>query len=124
MIKTLYFFFFFSSRRRHTRLQGDWSSDVCSSDLSGGRFKRLLGSAMDPAWVPGGKALLFTGFRRGGFGIYQMALPDTTVDAFALATDEAPPTWRWEDTLAKSTQRPEPYEPRYGLDLVQGGIAV
>src|SRR5205807_7835496 len=25
---------FFSSRRRHTRLQGDWSSDVCSSDLS------------------------------------------------------------------------------------------
>src|SRR2546426_8595129 len=24
--------FFFSSRRRHTRLQGDWSSDVCSSD--------------------------------------------------------------------------------------------
>src|SRR5688500_20344965 len=29
--KSLYFFF--SSRRRHTRLQGDWSSDVCSSDL-------------------------------------------------------------------------------------------
>src|SRR5256885_2384899 len=27
-------FFFFSSRRRHTRLQGDWSSDVCSSDLN------------------------------------------------------------------------------------------
>src|SRR5688500_20115407 len=27
--------FFFSSRRRHTRLQGDWSSDVCSSDLRG-----------------------------------------------------------------------------------------
>src|SRR3989454_7399171 len=30
----LYSFFFFSSRRRHTRLQGDWSSDVCSSDLA------------------------------------------------------------------------------------------
>src|SRR5256885_12516885 len=29
-------FFFFSSRRRHTRLQGDWSSDVCSSDLESG----------------------------------------------------------------------------------------
>src|SRR5256885_9429314 len=28
------YIFFFSSRRRHTRLQGDWSSDVCSSDLS------------------------------------------------------------------------------------------
>src|SRR5207248_8347180 len=28
-----FFFFFFSSRRRHTRSYGDWSSDVCSSDL-------------------------------------------------------------------------------------------
>src|SRR5256885_10995414 len=37
----LSYFFFFSSRRRHTRLQGDWSSDVCSSDLS----RRLLGSS-------------------------------------------------------------------------------
>src|SRR5437764_4389743 len=26
--------FFFSSRRRHTRYIGDWSSDVCSSDLA------------------------------------------------------------------------------------------
>src|SRR5205807_5420044 len=28
--------FFVSSRGRHTRLQGDWSSDVCSSDLENG----------------------------------------------------------------------------------------
>src|SRR6266498_5758481 len=41
------FFFFFSSRRRHTRCGRDWSSDVCSSDLSllrraaGGRFFML-----------------------------------------------------------------------------------
>src|SRR5699024_7838654 len=28
------FFFFFSSRRRHTRSKRDWSSDVCSSDLT------------------------------------------------------------------------------------------
>src|SRR5688500_20188535 len=33
--------FIFSSRRRHTRLQGDWSSDVCSSDLTGGLARRL-----------------------------------------------------------------------------------
>src|SRR5215831_19899571 len=26
--------FFFSSRRRHTRCLSDWSSDVCSSDLT------------------------------------------------------------------------------------------
>src|SRR6266487_1254079 len=34
------FFFFFSSRRRHTRWTGDWSSDVCSSDL----FQAYAGS--------------------------------------------------------------------------------
>src|SRR3712207_7956253 len=33
-------FFFFSSRRRHTRYWRDWSSDVCSSDLS------------IPSWMP------------------------------------------------------------------------
>src|SRR5438876_2683719 len=37
-------FFFFSSRRRHTKWTGDWSSDVCSSDLiitgHAGRFMR------------------------------------------------------------------------------------
>src|SRR6266516_5718786 len=33
------FFFFFSSRRRHTRSYGDWSSDVCSSDL--GTYAKL-----------------------------------------------------------------------------------
>src|SRR5256885_2048052 len=34
--------FFFSSRRRHTRLQGDWSSDVCSSDLGKGIFGAVV----------------------------------------------------------------------------------
>src|SRR2546426_12104191 len=33
--------FFFSSRRRHTRLQGDWSSDVCSSNLHRNRRNHL-----------------------------------------------------------------------------------
>src|SRR6266581_1894346 len=32
-INLFFLFFFFSSRRRHTRWTGDWSSDVCSSDL-------------------------------------------------------------------------------------------
>src|SRR5207248_8880066 len=31
--RVLSIYFFFSSRRRHTRSYGDWSSDVCSSDL-------------------------------------------------------------------------------------------
>src|SRR5256885_13416021 len=37
----MFFFFFFSSRRRHTRLQGDWSSDVCSSDLHNLKSERV-----------------------------------------------------------------------------------
>src|SRR5207248_8376991 len=35
--------FFFSSRRRHTRSYGDWSSDVCSSDLQRRVYGRPLG---------------------------------------------------------------------------------
>src|SRR5436189_2445693 len=35
--------FFFSSRRRHTRYIGDWSSDVCSSDLNGLVQELLIG---------------------------------------------------------------------------------
>src|SRR5256885_13350379 len=49
--------FFFSSRRRHTRLQGDWSSDVCSSDLRKG-YSVDMGELADPAnqayWVAQG----------------------------------------------------------------------
>src|SRR5699024_11600245 len=33
--------FFFSSRRRHTRSKRDWSSDVCSSDLSAFQFEYI-----------------------------------------------------------------------------------
>src|SRR5438874_2401981 len=40
-----FFFFFFSSRRRHTRSLRDWSSDVCSSDLSLTRESAVCPSA-------------------------------------------------------------------------------
>src|SRR5256885_13223884 len=46
--------FFFSSRRRHTRLQGDWSSDVCSSDL------RAQGLAEFAVVVPALMGAVFT----------------------------------------------------------------
>src|SRR2546430_547556 len=39
------FVFFFSSRRRHTRFDCDWSSDVCSSDLS--RWLQVVGVTHD-----------------------------------------------------------------------------
>src|SRR5206468_7004744 len=45
-----YYFFFFSSRRRHTRSDRDWSSDVCSSDLSHRRPDVVVVSAnQEPA---------------------------------------------------------------------------
>src|SRR5580704_18462782 len=40
-LRMFWFFFFFSSRRRHTRWTGDWSSDVCSSDLAG-RYDQVI----------------------------------------------------------------------------------
>src|SRR6266480_427857 len=44
--------FFFSSRRRHTRLTCDWSSDVCSSDLSALGTTAPAGSKTWPRSVP------------------------------------------------------------------------
>src|SRR6266487_5629061 len=40
--------FFFSSRRRHTRWTGDWSSDVCSSDLEEAKKLAALGYVGTP----------------------------------------------------------------------------
>src|SRR5262249_59216455 len=45
----VFFFFFFSSRRRHTRLVSDWSSDVCSSDLT---VFHLTAHASPGGWSP------------------------------------------------------------------------
>src|SRR2546430_13674851 len=47
------YLFFFSSRRRHTRFDCDWSSDVCSSDLSAGQS---FG-----AFIPRGMTLVLEG---------------------------------------------------------------
>src|SRR5256885_13146399 len=81
--------FFFSSRRRHTRLQGDWSSDVCSSDLrrgilggrlrqgfraaggqrrQGGKAQRDGGDVADHEGVPSRVWVTPSQFRRRGIG--------------------------------------------------------
>src|SRR6266478_7556178 len=46
------YFFFFSIRRRHTRFDCDWSSDVCSSDLSLEAQKELVNSVSAFAYTP------------------------------------------------------------------------
>src|SRR5690606_39672953 len=61
------FFFFFSSRRRHTRFSRDWSSDVCSSDLTNANFRveqvNASGACVAPVsgqWSMGPRELRFT----------------------------------------------------------------
>src|SRR5690349_24727706 len=51
--------FFFSSRRRHTISLRDWSSDVCSSDLSNGTYPAWQSAANlvnDVTWLLGGNS--------------------------------------------------------------------
>src|SRR2546426_4847331 len=50
----MWFLFFFSSRRRHTRLQGDWSSDVCSSDLDSTQAGTFVSPVVIPDTAAGG----------------------------------------------------------------------
>src|SRR5207248_10687765 len=58
-------FFFFSSRRRHTRSYGDWSSDVCSSDLQHLPEQHRELFRGDKGALPGGE---------GCFGFLDLAL--------------------------------------------------
>src|SRR5256886_11247003 len=51
--------FFFSSRRRHTRFDCDWSSDVCSSDLTAWRM------VVTRAQVVSGETVLIWGIGGG-----------------------------------------------------------
>src|SRR3712207_8139258 len=45
--------FFFSSRRRHTRYWRDWSSDVCSSDLTAlQQLRHLRAAGATVVWQP------------------------------------------------------------------------
>src|SRR6266446_1134302 len=59
--------FFFSSRRRHTRLQGDWSSDVCSSDLPA-NWTDMPDVVVDDASVLIDPAVPWTGGRQAAVG--------------------------------------------------------
>src|SRR5437763_12118473 len=73
--------FFFSSRRRHTRYIGDWSSDVCSSDLM--RMEEFFPIAIiSPAGIPGWPARLTTDadgrFRLTGVGQQRVVALDVS----------------------------------------------
>src|SRR5207248_8764148 len=70
----------FSSRRRHTRSYGDWSSDVCSSDLAakfvrGDAIAALIITVIN---IVGGLAI---GLMRHGMSFADAAATFTTLTA-------------------------------------------
>src|ERR1022692_4807290 len=84
--------FFFSSRRRHTRLQGDWSSDVCSSDLGavireGQQFMQAFPSAPNLEQVG---LLLADAYARENRTQQEFALYDTELAELAKRADGVP----------------------------------
>src|SRR3989454_5936731 len=78
--------FFFSSRRRHTRLQGDWSSDVCSSDL-----RRPLSPVFAPnAFIrigTDGRVTMIMGQVEMGQGMYT-AMPMLLAEELEVGLDQ------------------------------------
>src|SRR6266581_5509451 len=78
------FFFFFSSRRRHTRWTGDWSSDVCSSDLADRGATDLRGSARASTLQGLAYSLLKTGEIERAAEIARKALQEAGSDDPAL----------------------------------------
>src|SRR5256885_5580816 len=81
--------FFFSSRRRHTRLQGDWSSDVCSSDLDDARTYQLFSEGKTEA--------VFQFESRGVQGMLRDAKPSRLEDLIALNALYRPGPMRSEE---------------------------
>src|SRR5690348_17996503 len=86
LIQTLTVTFFFSSRRRHTRWTGDWSSDVCSSDL---KKHHLNGNEID-AWIQRGDELYADGRYAEAVSCFDRAIEIDALcaDAWCLRGDK------------------------------------
>src|SRR6266496_1682781 len=92
-----FFFFFFSSRRRHTRSLRDWSSDVCSSDLSGILRRSQLDGSYDgsPAnFVASGGTAALQGLATSEPYLYQHEIAQWRKPlAFQLVNDTGYPAY-------------------------------
>src|SRR5438094_7176858 len=81
--------FFFSGRGRHTRSYGDWSSDVCSSDLAPAGHAHAIRPGVRPDRVG------VTGWCWGGSTVYQVAA--TNADIKAAVAWYGPPARPYPD---------------------------
>src|ERR687886_1128749 len=76
-----FLFFFFSSRRRHTRSLCDWSSDVCSSDLS------LCAETVVQMSASTMRAFVLTGPGHGA--VYEVPVPVAAAGEVVVTVDRA-----------------------------------
>src|SRR5205807_7439220 len=108
--------FFFSSRRRHTRLQGDWSSDVCSSDLMAqnraigeARGQIVILSDADTLFDPRFAAEIARAFGDPRVGVVTGQLTWTNPNESAVRSEERRVgkecRARWSGDLSKKTAR-------------------
>ncbi|MBI4513808.1 MAG: PD40 domain-containing protein [Gemmatimonadetes bacterium] len=118
-------------------------------DGTGRRLTRYVGGAFDPDWLDGRRAVVFTGFHRGRYGIYVQrvppedsagarlfALPDLVTTTQLASTDwpgpagdagrkvaaRPAPAWHWSelrDTL-QGRASSRRYRTRFGLDFAAG----
>src|SRR3989454_3868000 len=101
--------FFFSSRRRHTRLQGDWSSDVCSSDLgptARARLARARRSAERVQIITKAEAEANTGKRVPGTKTWRFTARNVRDFAWAASPDFRWDASSWSGILIQTFYRP------------------
>src|SRR2546426_6427515 len=109
-----FLFFFFSSRRRHTRLQGDWSSDVCSSDLAALRTGVIGEIGTDRYWITPAEERVFRAAaraqRKTGVAIvtHTTHFGELALEQIALLREEGVPPERISISHLGDRLDPEP----------------
>ncbi len=83
------------------------------------QLTRVQGGAFDPAWLPDGKGVLYTGFEKGGFQVYRLAVPAPDTAAWEGATGVP----AWELSGGTEAYARMDYQRRMSLDVAQSQIS-